>query len=60
MRTLFVAAVAVLLVTGIDGWLCVRTLTPGVLARSPTFNPLIVTTGAKASPISHYSGHLFE
>jgi hypothetical protein len=42
MRTLFVAAVAVLVVIGIDGWLCLRTLTPGALARSPTFNPLIV------------------
>ena len=41
MRTLFVAAVAVLVVISIDGWLCLRTLTPGALARSPTFNPLI-------------------
>ena len=31
MRTLFVAAVAVLVVIGIDGWLCFRTLTPGAL-----------------------------
>ena len=37
MRTLFVAAVAVLVVISIDGWLCLRTLTPGALARSPTF-----------------------
>ena len=44
MRTLFVAAVAVLVVISIDGWLCLRTLTPGALARSPTFNPLIATT----------------
>jgi hypothetical protein len=29
MRTLFVAVVAVLVVIGIDGWLCLRTLTPG-------------------------------
>jgi hypothetical protein len=29
MRTLFV--VAVLVVIGIDGWLCLRTLTPGAL-----------------------------
>jgi hypothetical protein len=59
MRTLFVAAVAVLVVIGIDGWLCLRTLTPGVLVRSPTFNPLIVTTSAQASPISHYGDYLF-
>jgi len=32
MRTLFVAAVAVLVVIGIDGWLCLGTLTPGALA----------------------------
>jgi len=54
MRTLLVAAVGVLVVIGIDGWLCLRTLTPGPLVRSPTFNPSIVTTSAQASPISHY------
>ena len=59
VRTLFVAAVAVLVVIGIDGWLYFRTLTPGALARSPTFNPLIVTTSAQASPISHYGDYLF-
>jgi hypothetical protein len=59
MRTLFVAAVAVLVVIGIDGWPCLRTLTPGAPARSPTFNPLIVTTSAQASPISHYGDYLF-
>jgi hypothetical protein len=52
MRTLFVAVVAVLVVIGIDGWLRLRTLTPGALARSPNFNPLIVATSAQASPIS--------
>ena len=59
MRTLFVAVVAVLVVIGIDGWLCLRTLTPGALARSPNFNPLIVATSAHASPISHYGDYLF-
>jgi hypothetical protein len=59
MRTLFVAAVAVLVVIGIDGWLCLRTLTAAALARSPTFNPLIVTASAQASPISHYGDYLF-
>jgi hypothetical protein len=50
--TLFAAVVAVLVLIGIDAWLSVRTLTPGALAGS-TSNPLIGTTGAKASPISH-------
>jgi hypothetical protein len=59
MRRLFVAAVAVLVVISIDGWLCLRTLTPGALARSPTFNPLIATAGAQVSPISHYGDYLF-
>ena len=48
MRTLFVAAVAVLVVIGIDGWLCLR-----------IFNPLIVTASAQASPISHFGDYLF-
>ncbi len=59
MRTLFVAAVAALVVIGIDGWLCLRTLTPAALVRSPTFSPLIVTTSAQASPISHHGDYLF-
>ena len=59
MRTLSVAAVALLVVIGIDGWLCIRTLTPGALARSSTVNPLIATTSAKATPISHYGDYLF-
>ena len=59
MRTLLVAAVGVLVVIGFDGWLCLRTLTPGPLVRSPTFNPLIVTMSAQALPISHYGDYLF-
>jgi hypothetical protein len=59
MRTLFVAVVAVLVVIGIDGWLCLKTMTPGALARSSTFNPLLATTSAQASPISHHSDYLF-
>jgi hypothetical protein len=59
MRTLFVAAVALLVVIGIDGWLCLRTLTPGALARSSTSNPLIAVTSAQASPIAHYGDYLF-
>jgi hypothetical protein len=57
-RTLFAAAVAVSLLIGIDAWLSIRTLTPGVLAGS-NFNPLITTTGKKDSPISHYNDYLF-
>jgi hypothetical protein len=49
---LFAAAVAVFVLIGIDAWLCIRTFGPGTLAGS-TFNPLITTAGAKASPISH-------
>jgi len=48
-----------LVVISIDGWLCLGTLTPGALARSPTFNPLIATAGAQVSPISHYGDYLF-
>ena len=57
MRTLFV--VAVLVVIGIDGWLCLKTMTPGALARSSTFNPLLATTSAQVSPSSHYGDYLF-
>ena len=58
MRTLFVAAVALLVVIGIDGWLCLKTMTPGALAGSSAFNSLLATTSAQASPISHH-GYLF-
>jgi hypothetical protein len=54
---LFAAAVAVLVLIGIDAWLSIRTLTPGALAGS-TFNPLIIATDAKGSPISHYNDYL--
>jgi hypothetical protein len=56
-KIVFAAAGAVLVLT-IDAWLCIRTMTPSALAGS-TFNRLIVTTGANASPISHYDGFLF-
>jgi hypothetical protein len=49
---LFAAAVAVFVLIGIDAWLSIRTLTPGALAGS-TFNPLVITTRAKGSPVSH-------
>jgi len=55
-RIVFAAAV-VALVLVIDAWLCIRTMTTG--AADWTFNRLIVTTGAKASPISHYDDFLF-
>jgi hypothetical protein len=38
MRTLFVAAVGVFVLIGVDAWLCIRTMTPGALARSSIFN----------------------
>jgi len=59
MRTLFVAAIGVFALIGVDAWLCIRTMTPGALARSSIFNPLIATTSAQASPISHYGDYLF-
>jgi hypothetical protein len=59
MRTLFVAAVGVFGLVGVDAWLCIRTMTPGALVRSSTFNPLVATTSAHASPISHYGDYLF-
>jgi hypothetical protein len=55
---LFAAAVGVFIVIGIDAWLSIRTITPGALAGS-TSNRLIVTTGAKASTLSHYNDYLF-
>ena len=56
--TLFAAAVAFFILIGVDAWLCNRTLTPGALASSSTFNPLIITSGAKASPVSHNNDYL--
>jgi hypothetical protein len=56
--TLFAAGTAFFILIGVDAWLCNRTLTPGAMARSPTFNPLIITSGAKASPVSHNNNYL--
>ena len=55
--TLFAAAVALLVLIGVDGWLCIRTLPPAALAGS-TYNRLIIATSAKASPISVSYTHL--
>ena len=54
--TLFTAAVAVFVVIGIDAWLSIRTMPSGALARSSTFNPLIVSSGMR--PISHSNDYL--
>jgi len=56
--TLFAVAVAFVALIGVDAWLCNRTLTTGALARSSTFNPLIITSAAKASPVSHHNDYL--
>jgi hypothetical protein len=48
--TLFAAAVALLVLIGVDGWLCSRTLPPA----GSTYNRLITATSA-----SHYNDHLF-
>jgi hypothetical protein len=55
MYKIVFAAAVVALVLVIDTWLCIRTMT----TADWTFNRLIVTTGAKASPISHYDDFLF-
>ncbi len=53
---LFTAAVAVFVLIGIDAWLCIGTMSPqGTLARSSTFNPLVITSGMKGS---HYNESL--
>jgi hypothetical protein len=36
--SLFAAAVALLVLIGVDGWLCIRTLPPAAQAGSPTIN----------------------
>ena len=59
MRTLFVAAVGVFVLIGVDAWLCIRTMASGALARSSIFNQLIATTSAQASPSSHHGDYLF-
>ena len=56
--TLFAAAVALLVLIGVDGWLCIRTLPPAELAGS-SYNRLITAASANASPISHYNDYLF-
>ena len=56
--TLFAAAVALLILIGVDGWLCIRTLAPAAMAGS-SYNRLITATSANASPISHYNDYLF-
>jgi hypothetical protein len=56
--TLFAAAVALLVLIGLDGWLCIRTLPPAGLAGT-SYNLLITATSANASPISHYNDYLF-
>jgi hypothetical protein len=55
--TLFVAAITALVLIGVGTWIGVRTLTPtGALADS-TDQPLVMTTGAKGSPTSHYDDY---
>jgi hypothetical protein len=53
--TLFVAAVALFVLIGIDTWLCIRTLAPAsALAGSTDKAPVIMITGAKGLPTSRY------
>ena len=56
--TLFVAGVALFVLIGIDTWLCIRTLGPGdALAGSTDKAPVIMKTGAKGLPTSHYDDY---
>jgi hypothetical protein len=55
--TLFVAAVAALVLIGFGAWIGVRTLTPtGALAGSAD-QPPVMMTGAKGLPTSHYDDY---
>jgi hypothetical protein len=47
MRKITLFAAAAFVVIGMDAWLSIRTLSPVALARSSTFNPLIVASGTK-------------
>jgi len=56
--TLFVAGVALFVLIGIDTWLCIRTLGPGdALAGSTDKAPVIMITGAKGLPTTHYDDY---
>jgi hypothetical protein len=47
MRKIALSAAVAFVVIALDAWLSIRTLSPAALARSSTFNPLIVASGTK-------------
>jgi hypothetical protein len=51
--TLFVTAVAVFVVIGIDAWLSIRTITPASAVAGSIDNAPVMMTGAKGLPTSH-------
>jgi len=55
--TLFVAAVAALVLVGIGTWIGVRTLTPTSAVAGSTYNAPVMMTGAKCLPTSHYDDY---
>ena len=55
--TLFAAAVAALILTGIGTWLGVRTLTPTSAVAGSNGNAPAMMTGAKGLPTSPYDDY---
>jgi hypothetical protein len=54
--TLFVAAVAVLILIGVGSWIGIRLLTPKIAVAGPDNAP-VMTTGAKGPPTSLYDDY---
>jgi hypothetical protein len=54
---LFVAAVGVFVLIGIDAWLSIRTITPTSAVAGSFGNAPVPMTGAKGLPTSHYDDY---
>ena len=54
---LFVAAVGVFVLIGIDAWLSIRTITPASAVAGSFGNAPVTMTGAKGLPTSHYDDY---
>ena len=60
MRSLLIAALAVSVLIGVDAWLCIRTMTPGALAKPPRVRRLrlfrtMVITYCKLTGLGQFS-----
>jgi hypothetical protein len=55
--TLFVAAVAVLVLIGVGTWIGIRTLTPTSAVAGSTDNAPVMMTGAKGLPTSPFDDY---